>query len=109
MFYYIYSRVKLKSLLQTLLPRGQNPNPVREKLLKVNDFLMAIAEGRTKVEIVKIDNGFVRADGTISHHDMYDYLLLTNSGCKKAFEPVYDLLMQLLTEGETEKDLTPSE
>lgn len=96
-------------VVPTLLPRGQNPNPVREKLLKVNDFLMAIAEGRTKVEIVKIDNGFVRADGTISHHDMYDYLLLTNSGCKKAFEPVYDLLMQLLTEGETEKDLTPSE
>ncbi|PSN31057.1 Platelet-activating factor acetylhydrolase IB subunit beta [Blattella germanica] len=60
-------------------------------------------------EIVAIDKGFIQPDGTISHHDMHDYLHLTNSGYEKAFEPVHDLLMQLLTEGEPEKDLTPSE
>jgi len=38
--------------------------------------------------------------GTISHHDMWDYLHLTKSGYSKAFEPVYDLLLQLLGEGE---------
>lgn len=47
--------------------------------------------------------------GTISHHDMDDYLLLTNAGSKKAFEPVYEIICQLLQEGEPEKDLTPSE
>ena len=62
-----------------------------------------------KCEIVAIDKGFIQPDGTISHHDMHDYLHLTNSGYHKAFEPVHDLLLQLLSEGEPEKDLTPSE
>lgn len=29
----------------------------------------------------------LQADGTISHHDMYDYLHLTQKGYDKAFEP----------------------
>lgn len=96
-------------VVPTLLPRGQYPNTARDKLSKVNELLKTALEGRPKVEMVVIDNGFVMADGTISHHDMYDYLLLTNSGCKKAFEPVHELLMQLLADGEIENDLTPSE
>ncbi|KAG5896895.1 hypothetical protein JTB14_033533 [Gonioctena quinquepunctata] len=96
-------------VVPTLLPRGQHPNAVREKLTKVNELLKKNLDGRTKVELVQIDNGFIQPDGTISHHDMHDYLLLTNAGSKKAFEPVHDLLLQLLSEGETEKDLTPSE
>ncbi|CAG9835224.1 unnamed protein product [Diabrotica balteata] len=96
-------------VVPTLLPRGQNPNPVREKISRVNKLLKASLDSQFKIELVTIDNGFVRTDGTISHHDMYDYLLLTNSGCKKAFEPVYDLLLQLLSDGEPENDLTPSE
>lgn len=96
-------------MFQTLLPRGQHPNAVREKLTKVNDLLKSNLDGRPKVELVVIDNGFIQPDGTISHHDMYDYLILTNAGSKKAFEPVYDLILQLLNEGEPEKDLTPSE
>lgn len=62
-----------------------------------------------KVEVVSIHNGFVRSDGTISHHDMHDYLLLTNSASKKAFEPVHELLLQLLSEGETEVEYILSE
>jgi hypothetical protein len=31
---------------------------------------------------------------------MWDYLHLTKSGYSKAFEPVYDLLLQLLSETE---------
>lgn len=40
---------------------------------------------------------------------MFDYKNLTNSGSKKVFEPIYDLLSQILNENESEKDLTPSE
>lgn len=36
--------------------------------------------------------------GTISHHDMWDYLHLTKSGYTKAFEPVHELLLQILDE-----------
>nr|CAH7722513.1 unnamed protein product [Callosobruchus chinensis] len=95
-------------VIPTLLPRGQHPNPVREKLSKVNDLLKASISG-PKVELVPIHGGLVQQDGTISHHDMHDYLLLTNAGACKAFEPVHELLLQLLQENEVEKDLTPSE
>jgi platelet-activating factor acetylhydrolase IB subunit beta/gamma len=54
---------------------------------------------------VNIDKGLIQADQTISHHDMHDYLNLTNSGSKKVFEPVWDLLHQILNENEKEKDL----
>lgn len=97
--------------MQTLLPRGHLPNPLREKNQQINQL---IAEkyspvGANKVQTVKIDKGLVQLDGTISHHDMFDYLNLTNAGCKKVFEPIYDLLSQILNENEPEKDLTPSE
>ena len=32
--------------------------------------------------------GLVQVDGSISHHDMYDYLHLTQKGYEKAFEQV---------------------
>lgn len=96
-------------MFQTLLPRGQHPNSLRDRLSQVNDLLKSTINSYPKVEIVTIDKGFVQPDGSISHHDMHDYLLLTNAGSKKAFEPVHDLLLQLLNEGEQEKDLTPSE
>lgn len=95
-------------VLPTLLPRGQHPNPIREKLAQVNDLLKGSIENMPKVELVSIDKGFIQPDGSISHHDMHDYLLLTNAGSKKAFEPVHELLQQLLNEGEPEA-LTPSE
>ena len=62
-----------------------------------------------RVQTVEIHKGLVQSDGTISHHDMFDYLNLTNVGAKKVFEPVFDLLTQILNENEPEKDLTPSE
>lgn len=62
-----------------------------------------------KVELIDIHNGFVQSNGTISHYDMYDYLCLTDSGSKKAFEPVHELLLQLINEGETEIEYTLSE
>ena len=40
---------------------------------------------------------------------MHDYLHLTNKGYEKAFEPVNDLLTQLLTESETDHVRTEAE
>ena len=62
-----------------------------------------------RVEVLNVGQGLVQPDGTISHHDMYDYLHLTNVGYEKAFEPLAELIQQLLSEGEAEQDLTPSE
>ncbi|KAM3964692.1 platelet-activating factor acetylhydrolase alpha [Aphomia sociella] len=96
-------------VLPSLLPRGQHPNALREKNSKINQLLREKVVNMNKVEMVTIDKGFIQNDGTISHHDMHDYLTPTNAACRKAFEPIYDLLQQLLSEGEPEKDLTPSE
>lgn len=61
------------------------------------------------VQVVQLAGGLVRTDGSISHHDMHDYLQLTTAMAYKVFEPVHDLLHQVLNENEKEKDLTPSE
>lgn len=97
------------SEFQSLLPRGQHPNLLREKNSTINQLLREKVANMNKVEMVSIDKGFIQTDGTISHHDMHDYLTPTNAACRKAFEPIYDLLQQILFEGEPEKDLTPSE
>lgn len=99
---------KIKSL-QELLPRGQQPNPLRERNSSVNELVRRKLQGKPRVQSVSCEKGLVGADGTISHHDMPDYLHLSDTGYRKAFEPLHDLLFQLLTEGEEEKDLTPSE
>ncbi|GAB0088998.1 Platelet-activating factor acetylhydrolase IB subunit beta homolog [Sergentomyia squamirostris] len=96
-------------VLPTLLPRGHQPNKLREKNSQVNATVASKCSGMKRVQIVSIEKGLVQSDGTISHHDMYDYLNLTNAGSRKVFEPVYELLHQILTENEPEKDLTPSE
>uniref|UniRef100_A0A1Q3F0T0 Putative attractin and platelet-activating factor acetylhydrolase n=1 Tax=Culex tarsalis TaxID=7177 RepID=A0A1Q3F0T0_CULTA len=96
-------------VIPTLLPRGHQPNPLRDKNAAVNGLLKERCAGMDKVQIVSVDGGLIQSDGTISHHDMFDYLNLTNVGSKKVFEPVWDLLHQILTENEKERDLTPSE
>lgn len=93
----------------TLLPRGHKPNVLREKNEEVNRLVQERLHGMNKVQIVDISQGLVQRDGTISHHDMYDYLNLTNAASKKVFEPVWELLSQLLNENEKEILLTPSE
>ncbi|XP_070506495.1 platelet-activating factor acetylhydrolase IB subunit beta homolog [Chironomus tepperi] len=95
-------------ILLTLLPRGHKPNPLREKIDTVNKIIQEKCHGLQKVQIIDISKGLVQNDGTISHHDLYDYLNLTNAASKKLFEPVLDVLNQILNENEKEL-LTPSE
>ena len=51
----------------------------------------------------------MQVDGSISHHDMFDYVSLTQKGYTKAFEPVNDLLTTLLQEMEGELGRTEAE
>jgi len=89
-------------VLLSLLPRGHMPNPLRERNKEVNVMLEEYVKGNSKLQMVNIDTGFIQADSSISHHDMYDYLHLTQKGYFKAFEPVNELLTQLLQEMEGE-------
>lgn len=81
-----------------LLPCGQKANAVREQRLQVNSLLSRALKGQLGVQLVDLDPGFVRPDGTISHHDMFDFNHLSSQGYKTAFEPLAELLAQLLRE-----------
>ncbi|KAM7284909.1 platelet-activating factor acetylhydrolase IB subunit alpha1 isoform X3 [Ixodes scapularis] len=81
-----------------LLPCGQKANARREQRLQVNNLLSRALKGQPGVQLVDLDPGFVRPDGTISHHDMFDFNHLSKQGYKAAFEPLAELLAQLLRE-----------
>jgi len=96
-------------IVLTLLPRGSPDSPLRQRNMKVNAMMAEYVKGNSRVQLVNIDTGFVQVDGTISHHDMFDYVTLTQKGYSKAFEPVNELLTQLLQEMEGEVGRTEAE
>lgn len=81
-----------------LLPCGQRVNPLRERRQEVNILLSQALKGQPGLQLVDLDPGFVRPDGSISHHDMFDFVHLSKQGYKSAFEPLGELLAQLLRE-----------
>lgn len=89
-------------ILLTLLPVGHQPCPTRERNSRINQLLADQAKGNSRLQLVNIDTAFVQVDSSISHHDMFNYLDLTQKGYSKAFEPVNDLLTTLLQEMEGE-------
>lgn len=52
----------------------------------------------TRVYFLDADPGFVHSDGTISHHDMYDYLHLSRLGYTPVCRALHLLLLRLLTQ-----------
>lgn len=91
--------------MQTLLPRGEHPNPLRVKNQQVNEFITkefigeACNEDSAKwknVHVVQIDDRLLKTDGTLPHYLAHDFLHLTQSGYQKTFTPVYYKLMNLL-------------
>ncbi|KAG8434525.1 hypothetical protein GDO86_012776 [Hymenochirus boettgeri] len=89
-----------------LLPRGEKPNPLREKNSRVNQILRSWLPRLPGVQLLDVDNGFVHSDGTISRHDMFDFLHLTAAGYAKVCRPLHELIMQLLEETPEEKQVT---
>lgn len=85
-------------LPQGLLPRGQHPNPLREKNRRVNELVRAALAGHPRAHFLDADPGFVHSDGTISHHDMYDYLHLSRLGYTPVCRALHSLLLRLLTQ-----------
>lgn len=85
-------------IILKLLPCGQYPNSLRSKLQEVNRKLKGAFQGLSNAQVIDIDPGFIQTDGTVSHHDLYDYLHLTKSAYSKSFEILYDLLQQILND-----------
>ena len=83
---------------QAVPPRGEFPNPVRDKLEKVNATLAEKLPSYPNAQFLFTDPSlFVSAaDGSISHHDMHDYLHFTRQGYQKWVEPVLEEIQTLL-------------
>lgn len=58
-------------IILTLLPRGHRPNPLREKIEKVNRIIQEKCHGMQRVQIIDISKGLIQNDGTISHHGKF--------------------------------------
>uniref|UniRef100_A0A8I4A445 Platelet-activating factor acetylhydrolase IB subunit alpha2 n=1 Tax=Callithrix jacchus TaxID=9483 RepID=A0A8I4A445_CALJA len=95
-----------KIIVLGLLPRGEKPNPLRQKNAKVNQLLKVSLPKLANVQLLDADGGFVHSDGAISCHDMFDFLHLTGGGYAKICKPLHELIMQLLEETPEEKHTT---
>lgn len=81
---------------QGIPPRGEKPNPVREKIAKINSELVQKLNGIPNVTFINIEPSmFLNDDGHISHKDMYDYLHMTDAGYQKFCEPLHEEIQNL--------------
>ncbi|XP_018946080.2 platelet-activating factor acetylhydrolase IB subunit beta [Cyprinus carpio] len=68
---------KCKIIVLGLLPRGEFPNPLREKNAAVNNLLRTSLPQLGPVQLIDVGGGFVHSDGTISSRDMFDFLYMS--------------------------------
>ncbi|EDO46036.1 predicted protein [Nematostella vectensis] len=85
-----------KVLVLGLLPRGEKPNPIRERHFEVNHALKDIIPAIPGATFLDADPGFVRSDGMIDHTDMADYLHLTRKGYKRFMKRIHEVVLKLL-------------
>ncbi|KAK3584107.1 hypothetical protein CHS0354_021170 [Potamilus streckersoni] len=81
-------------------PRGEKPNPLREKIIKINGSLAEECENLQNVTFLNVDPSlFVnQSTGLISATDMYDYLHLTQAGYQKLSDSLLEEIQNLLQE-----------
>ena len=82
-------------LLVALLPRNENPGPLRGNVLQINQIIRRLADDR---EVFWVDFGyrFLRSDGTLPRELMRDYLHPTAQGYQIWAEAMEDQLCALL-------------
>ncbi|EGW01182.1 Platelet-activating factor acetylhydrolase IB subunit beta [Cricetulus griseus] len=95
-----------KIIVLGLLPRGEKPNPLRQKNAKANQLLKVSLPKLGNVQLLYTDGGFVHSNGAISCPDMFDFLHLTGGAYAKICKPLHELIMQLLEETPEEKQTT---
>lgn len=85
-----------KIIVLGLLPRGRQPNHLREKHFQVNHAIKEVIESIPNSLYLDADPGFVRSDGSISHEEMCDYLHLTRKGYKKFCKRIYEVVLKFV-------------
>jgi lysophospholipase L1-like esterase len=85
-----------KILLLGIFPRGEKPNPAREKNDKVNTMVAKLDDGGKTVKYLDIGGKFLETDGTISKEIMPDSLHLSEKGYKIWADAVLPSVKELL-------------
>ncbi|MDR3634486.1 MAG: platelet-activating factor acetylhydrolase IB subunit [Isosphaeraceae bacterium] len=86
-----------KVLLLAVFPRGEKPNPTREKLAAVNQRIAKLDDGKT-VKYLDIGPKFLNEDGTLSKDIMPDFLHLTSKGYRIWADAIEPTLWSMLDE-----------
>jgi beta-glucosidase len=64
---------RTKVLIMGILPRGEKPNPQRDKTHRANEIVRKLADGRM-IHYMDIGFHYLRPDGTLPKDIMDDYL-----------------------------------
>lgn len=86
-----------KILLLGVFPRGEKPNPLREKLDRVNDMISSL-DDQSYVTYLDIGKAFLDPDGTLPKPIMPDFLHLSDKGYQIWADAVEPTVWQLLDE-----------
>ena len=84
-----------KILLLAIFPRGEKPNPQREKIKAVNDTIAKLDDGKM-VRYLDIGPKFLAEDGTLTKEIMPDFLHLTEKGYQIWADAVTPTLKEML-------------
>jgi lysophospholipase L1-like esterase len=89
---------KTKVLLLAVFPRGEKPNPQREKLKRVNEIIAKLDDGGKTVKFLDIGDKFLppSADGVLSKEIMPDFLHLSPKGYQIWADAVKGPIKELL-------------
>ncbi|MBX9791577.1 MAG: GDSL family lipase [Pirellulales bacterium] len=88
-----------KVLLLAIFPRGEQPNPQREKNAKASELASKLADGK-HVFYLDIGPKFLAADGSLSADIMPDHLHLSSRGYEIWAEAIEPQVKKLLGENE---------
>lgn len=94
---------RAKVIILGLLPRGERPNPLREKNVVVNSVLRSRLARPGRILLLDVGARFLQPDGTLSQRDMFDFLHLTAAGYAAVSKPLSELLLQILEETPEER------
>lgn len=88
----------ITTFFKGLLPRGEKPNPLREKMFAVNRILENRLADISSATYFGVDPSLFYVTGTenINRQDMWDFLHLTTQGYQKLCEPLLDEIQNLL-------------
>jgi lysophospholipase L1-like esterase len=85
-----------KVLLLAVFPRGEKPNPQRDKLKQVNAAIAKLDDGGKTVKFLDIGDKFLAADGLLPKDIMYDFLHLTPKGYQIWADAVRGPILEML-------------